>query len=267
MGSFFKRALHIEMLHYGPLTVRHGLRAKLQTVQNITGVLFSRRNALNLQSVQTVDAYLDYCKLNNVLMETTVFRGTLYELLAKSKLEQLMNCYSMTRVGGSGDNGLDVLGRWNLANYNIDTTRQPKRQLILSKASGIGKDDGKINLQSDIVALVQCKSNNSRIKASTIRELAGIYEYHVKTRLDAMRVFFFLVSPHPLTKQAQSQVDTSKIPIIHVKMQPMTLGEGDNAFDVKNWTKGSVGPVYMNPVSCKLLEGLDVRRSLLMLGH
>lgn len=170
----------------------------------------------------------------------------------------------MTRVGGAGDNGIDLMGRWNLAQYDtqINKTKRIASTLLLLKTRATAAKPAQINLEHDIVALVQCKNYASKIKASTIRELAGIYEYHVKTKLDTMRVFFFLVSPFPLTKQAQSQVDTSKVPIIHVKLQPMVLGsqvDESQRYVIENYELGDLGSLYMNPVAAKLLQGLEIR--------
>lgn len=249
------------MLRPGSLVCRHVFANK--------GRLFVGRWSLTLRGVQSCLGYLEYCKYNEVLVDSATFRGTLYEFLAKDHLESVMNCYSMNRVGGAGDNGVDLLGRWNLAHYDTEPNgaKRPSSKLLLLKARATVTRPPQINLESDVIALVQCKNYATRIKAATIRELAGIYEYHVKTKIDSMRVFFFLVSPFPLTKQAQSQVDSSKVPIIHIKLQPMVLEaqvKDDERYLIKNWTEGDLGTVYINPVASKLLEGLEVRKALLM---
>lgn len=197
------------------------------------------------------------------------FKGTLYELSTKECLESNFNCHGMTRVGGAGDNGVDILGKWNLARSWKGATKAPKSALLLvSKQLHTLKEEAPapktklLDLESDVTVLVQCKNSRSRIKASTIRELAGIYEYHVKTALDRMRVFFFLVSPFPATLQAQGQMDTSNVPIVHLKLLPYILPQPTGSeldYTLENWEGNVPGQVYMNPRARKLLEGLDVR--------
>lgn len=221
---------------------------------------------LSLREAQSCSDYLDYCRGNQVLVDSATFRGTLYEFFTKEKLESIMSCRDMARVGGAGDNGVDLIGKWNLGDYEIDEKAKTSSKLILLKTKCNGSAQAPTNLEHDIIALVQCKNYASRIKASTIRELAGIYEYHVRTKMDAMRVFFFLVSPYPLTKQAQAQMDTSKVPIIHMKLLPMELENTENIEDmyhIKHWRSGSFKTVYMNKIASKLLTGVDARKKLL----
>lgn len=179
-----------------------------------------------------------------------------------------MKCIGMVRVGGAGDNGVDLMGRWNLAHFG----RQGEKvsgKLLLLKTKSSKTQGAQINLENDVIALVQCKNYATKIKAATIRELAGIYEFHVKTKLDAMRVFFFLVSPYALTKQAQAQVDSSKVAIIHLKLAPLSLqneaGE-EERYDMEKWSGGNLGAAYMNPVAAKLLQGIPVREFLIRSG-
>lgn len=227
---------------------------------------------LSLREVSSCSDYLDYCRANHVLLDSAMFRGTLYEFLTKEKLESTMSCHNMVRVGGAGDNGVDLIGKWNLGEYDMDERTKASSKLILLKSRPSASAPASIDLENDIIALVQCKNYASKIKASTIRELAGIYEYHVRTKIDTMRVFFFLVSPYPLTKQAQAQVDTSRVPIIHMKLLPMmeNLEKGsekddpDDMYSIKYWTTGGIKTFYMNKVASKLLAGLDVRKRLLM---
>lgn len=224
------------------------------------------RWSLSLRDVQTCRGYLEYCQTNQLLVDSALFRGTLYEFQAKEALEQTMNCKAMVRVGGAGDNGVDLMGRWNLARFGTETLTKVSSKLLLLKTRVSTAGQAHISLEHDVIALVQCKNYATRIKAATIRELAGIYEYHVKTKLDAMRVFFFLVSPFPLTKQAQAQVDTSKVAIIHLKLAPMSMKpdlEEHDPYLVENWARGPLGAAYINPAAAKLLQGIPVREHLL----
>lgn len=161
----------------------------------------------------------------------------------------------MERVGGAGDNGLDLIGKWNLGHYWQKLSDEKKLQkyprsalLSVSRQYTDAIDQPKektVDLRSQIQIFAQCKNYKKRIQATTIRELAGIYDYHAKTALDRMKTFFFLLLPFPLTNQAQRQFDTSKIPLIHLKLPPVEDSVGEKA------------GIYMNPKARSLLEGLE----------
>lgn len=162
---------------------------------------------------QTAAAFLRHSQLQQLDVATTHFRGTLYELGAKEWLEQKLGC-TLLRTGGAHDNGIDLLGTWD------------SRPL-----------------------LVQCKNYATKIKASTIREMGGIFGHHVKRAHKS--TYFFLVLPFPLTKQAQLTVDMSSVPIVHVKLLPYKL-VGHNQYQMESYSPVECSAVYMNPAASKL---------------
>lgn len=179
-----------------------------------------------------------------------MFRGTFYEFQAKEALERYLYLTDLRRVGGAGDNGVDLIGKWNLSRFQ--------------KFSADGLPvDAAIDVSRHAPVLIQCKNYSSKIKPSVIRELAGSHEYHVNGSIDRMTTptFMFLVSPLPLTKNAQAQMDTSLVPIIHVRISPMTReisGTAQDDYLVENWQMYAFGPVYMNNTARNHLAGLSV---------
>lgn len=225
-----------------------------------------RRFKSTLQDIQTSREYLEYGRLNQKDVTSTTFRGTLYELYAKEYLEHRLHCYEMTRVGGAMDNGIDIFGKWNLGFYWNRLTDEKKskkypQKTVLSaskqynEATG-GKVPKQIDLENQIQVFVQCKNYKRRIQASTIRELAGIYEYHAKTALDRMRTFFFLLLPFALTKQAQRQFDISSVPLVHFKVSSTKVEEADQNNQAVD-TLDEPPTIYMNPKARLLLQGLE----------
>lgn len=217
-----------------------------------------------LRHVQSCAAYLHLCKENANSLESATFRGTLYEYWAKEALETRLHCCGMKRVGGAGDNGVDLLGQWDLSRFlSPATTAAPLHSLLL-RCKPVSTKPGAWELLNT-TALVQCKNHKGKIKAATVRELAGVWDYHVGgvPKVERRRTYLFLVSPFPLSKQAQAQVDSSDIPMIHVKLAPMLLGDvtgTDLDYDVENWSRGEFGPVYLNYTARRHLEGLDVEK-------
>ncbi|PVH17678.1 uncharacterized protein CXQ87_000571 [Candidozyma duobushaemuli] len=219
-----------------------------------------------VRDIQTSKDYLEYVRINDKDVTTTIFRGTLYELYAKEFLEKRLNCYDMTRVGGAGDNGVDVFGKWNLNTYwkalsDVQKLKKYPRTSILTASKqyndAIDSEATRIiDLESSIQVFVQCKNYKKRIQPATIREIAGVYDFHAKTALDRMKSFFFLLSPFPLTKQAHRQFDTSPVPLLHLKIPSSPVeyvDEDDESVD----SFGEPAPIYINQKARKLLRGLE----------
>ncbi|GEQ70491.1 hypothetical protein JCM33374_g4169 [Metschnikowia sp. JCM 33374] len=235
-----------------------------------------RRCVSTLKEVQSCQEYLDFCHNRGTALSGTVFRGTLYELTVKNLLEKSLNCFNLVRTGGAGDNGLDLFGRWNLAAYlpppaadspaitPTKATKSPKPPAtsLLSVCKPFCSRKSAVELSQDVVVLVQCKNHKSKVKASTVRELAGIREFHINmaSKTDRRRTFMMLVSPLPMTKQAHQQMDTSDVPMLHAQVSALTAPpeEGPGDYLLENWTGGVLGPVYLNASARILLHGLTV---------
>lgn len=214
------------------------------------------RRCSSLKEAQSCQDYLTVCLKSMISLSSRVFRGTFYEFQAKEALERHLNLCNLSRVGGAGDNGIDLLGKWDLKKF-----KRKKKNASLSKELNL------IDRKSEIRVLIQCKNHATKIKASIIRELAGVHEFHVNGNplKSAFPTFMFLVSPLPLTKQALAQLDTSSVPLIHVRMTSMTReisGLQNDDYLVENWQNYSIGPIYMNHTARNLLQGLSVEDHL-----
>lgn len=212
------------------------------------------RRCSTLKEAQSCQDYLTVCLKSMISLSSRVFRGTFYEFQAKEALERHLNLCNLSRVGGAGDNGIDLLGKWDLSKF------KRKRKNALASNNRIDRD-------SEIRVLIQCKNHATKIKASIIRELAGVHEFHVNGNplKSAFPTFMFLVSPLPLTKQALAQLDTSSVPLIHVRMTSMSReisGLKNDDYLVENWQNYSIGPIYMNNTARTLLQGLSVEDDL-----
>ncbi|CCE78367.1 Piso0_000988 [Millerozyma farinosa CBS 7064] len=233
-----------------------------------------------LSEIQTWESYLDYCNKNNVDITSTTFKGTVYELVVKQFLTDTLKCTDLVRIGGSFDNGIDIMGKWNLNHFwnevrdkkmvPLTSTRvqnsmvQPllKKSIEYSDSARrykrrVSNNKSLLSLHDDINILVQCKNHNSKIKAATIRELCGVYHHQVKTKRDSSRTFMFLVSPHPLTTQASRIIDSSTVPIIHCKLSLPSF----KGIDIQSASYGSsviLDSVFMNAMSRALVKGLKL---------
>ncbi|CUM50098.1 unnamed protein product [Debaryomyces fabryi] len=256
------------------INFKHGLQSLSHNVSLRLGL----RTISNIANIQSCQAYLNYSRQNNININSTLFRGTLYELLSKQLMSSLLNCRSLTRVGGSFDQGIDILGKWNLAHYwhaldpkpaNITTTKlqfgsiRPllKDSKEYNEYHAIPQSERRklanLSLESDVNILVQCKNYDTKIKPATIREISGLYHHHVNTKQARSRTFMFLVSPRPLTYLALKIVDSLPIPMIHCKLSILKFDKGD-IYSVTNWNGGEVEALYMNAVARALLTGLNL---------
>lgn len=118
--------------------------------------VFNRRY-LQFSAIQDCQTYLNYCLQKNVNTGSHVFKGTLYELYVKSFLEQKLKCYDLVKYGGAYDNGVDVIGRWNLLPYYDEQevkTVGSKSILKYSQESSYNVSKSPISLTKDIQILV-----------------------------------------------------------------------------------------------------------------
>lgn len=109
-----------------------------------------------------------------------MFKGTLYELYVKSFLEQKLNCQDLVKYGGSYDNGVDIIGRWNLLPYYDEQEVKSVGSMSIlrySQESTYNISKSPISL-SDVQILVQCKNFKKKPDAKIIRELSGILDFH-----------------------------------------------------------------------------------------
>lgn len=225
---------------------------------------------LRLGGIRDPQEYLRHCSANGISLDSTVFRGTLYELTSKQALESVFHCEKLTMVGGSYDNGIDIMGKWRLHHLYIRAkelfpSKVPPTTSLLRRSIEYDANvvrDKSVSLQNDISILVQCKNFTKRIGAQTIRELSGIYDYHVKGREAQSTTFLFLVSPAPLTPQAVTHFNSLKFPALHIMLSSLKYDETADIYDIRSWNGGNIENVYLNPVAQRLLAGLNPETQL-----
>lgn len=210
---------------------------------------------VNMQSCQD---YLTHCLTNNLNLESMVFKGTLYELYCKYVLETVFYGSNLIRNGGAYDNGVDIFGKWQLDRFD--------KQDIPSKlpATALMKNP-KVDLTRDINIFVQCKNHDKKMTAKVIRELSGIYDFHIKQgRVSLMTNFMFLMSPHILSKQAITQLDKAKFPLLHFQLEPLELIDHQHS-TLSDFKYGQLNPIYLNPMARKVLSGFNIELQLELL--
>lgn len=236
-----------------------------------------------LSQVYNSEEYLRHCKAKEASLNSTVFKGTLYEFTSKDFLETKLKCFDLIRKGGSFDNGIDLVGKWDLYHFfklnekgikgkKIARTSATEKIIpIINNSKELhelrntkSKKDA-ISMRNDINVLVQCKNHNTKIKASILRELVGIYLQHIRTEIDTNSTFMILVSPCPLTKQAQSIIDQTSIPLIHIILSPMAPSskrKNMDLYNLSNWSGGNIESIYLNNYSKILLKYLNIELEL-----
>lgn len=219
-----------------------------------------------LADIDNYHSYLNYCNSKQISLTSSAVKGTLYEYTTKAYLSQFLNMDSLIRIGGANDGGIDIVGNWNLKNYinfpKLHKTKVNKRSLLhrsveYNQFLQNEPSPNHISLEN-INVYVQCKNYDRKIGPQTIRELDGIYSYHIKSKSKKLSSIFFLVSPFPLTKQGQSQFDASTFPIIHCKLTPMKLLTTLNIYDSRNWNGDNLDTIYMNDLARIRLSGLNL---------
>lgn len=228
---------------------------------------FCRYNS-KVSEAQNCQNYLAYCKSKDVSVTSTVFRGTLYELVVKSYLEQIFHCEHLIRNGGAYDQGVDIFGKWNLEKYYHNARKKVHKMSVLYNCIEY-RNNHRLPVTKQTYALdqsnilVQCKNHDKKMTAATIRELSGVFNHKIRRKAEKTRTFAFLVSPYPLTEQAQMEVDTSSHSIVHLKIAPKELiPSAEDPYDLNNWQGDKLHSIYLNKFARHTLQGLDIEVQL-----
>lgn len=258
------------------------LRQRLHVTPN-NFLLLTLRRCLKASAIQDCQQYLSYCSKNSINTGSTVFRGTLYELHVKAFFEKYLNCKNLIKNGGAYDNGVDIIGKWNLLPFYNEHEYDTKSIKLSSKSILKYSQESKFNttssnpisLVNDIQVLIQCKNVKKKPDAKIIRELSGILDFH---KFNKKSTFMFIVTPYPCTPQAVVQLDTANHAIIHFMISPLTNHSvritrnqdkdddddyvNDSFFNLDSWKGGDLKLVYMNRQARKLLSGLNMEQKL-----
>ncbi|KAI5963977.1 RRG7 [Candida margitis] len=229
--------------------------------------LLSRRYYSSTQLVGDVGQYLKQCRINEVNTNSTVFRGTLYEFHVKHLLETKLQAKNMVRCGGAYDNGIDIIGQWDLTPFYKESLKINSIEQKISSSSLLNYTAGSsakrpISLSDDIQLVVQCKNTKKRLGAAEVRQLSGTLEYH---KFNKKKTFMLMVSPHPLTAQGISQLNKSTYPMINLVVSP--LKNKIDHYDYASWEGGNLSSVYFNLAATKRLSGFRMDHQLLSLTN
>jgi hypothetical protein len=129
----------------------------------------------------SLSSFLDYAERTKLKMNTTVYVGTHYEYTTALSLLRLG--FSLLRIGGHSDGGIDLIGHWVLA-----PLREPLRVII------------------------QCKARNISISPCHVREMEGSFQA-VPAGWKKQDVFGLLVTTHKATKGTLKALGESRWPM------------------------------------------------------
>jgi Protein of unknown function (DUF2034) len=122
--------------------------------------------------------FLSYANRIGLSPTSTTYVGTYYEYTVQSALRRLG--FSLTRVGGRDDSGIDLLGTWNLP-----SNPRPLR------------------------VIVQCKALKGKLGPNLVRELEGAF-IGAPTGWRGEGVLGILVSPKSATKGVREALGRSR---------------------------------------------------------
>lgn len=136
-------------------------------------------------------SFLNYAKRIGLSPTSTTYVGTYYEYTVQTTLRRLG--FSLTRVGGRDDSGIDLLGTWHLP-----SNPHPLRVLL------------------------QCKALKGKLGPNLVRELEGAF-VGAAAGWRGEGVLAFLVSPKSATKGVREAMGRSRWPMGWVMLEN---GEG-----------------------------------------
>jgi len=128
-----------------------------------------------------LSSFLDYATRINLDKKSTVYVGTHYEYTVQASLRRLG--FSLSRVGGASDHGIDLLGTWNLP-----SSLQP------------------------IKVLIQCKALAQKATPALVRELEGAF-VGAPSGWRGNQVLALLVTQKESTKGVRDALGRSRWPM------------------------------------------------------
>lgn len=134
---------------------------------------------------------------------STTFRGTSFEIKAQSLLQSHLSM-SMTRVGGSGDDGIDLQGWWWLPS-----------QLKLKRRLESGTDHQRFRV------LAQCKAEKKTFGSKYVREMEGVLSRFMHTKPPPAFPFVaLLISESAFTPPTLKRAMSSTVPFLLIHLPP-----------------------------------------------
>ena len=169
-------------------------------------------------------SFLAYAARTSLSPKSTAYVGTYYEYTVQRALRRLG--FSLDRIGGRGDDGIDLVGTWHLPE---SLSRHPLR------------------------VIAQCKRLKNRLGPHIIRELEGAFT-GAPTGWQGGDIFGLLVSPREATKGVREAMAKSKYPMVWLLVESDLGGSRKEAEEY-----GRIRQVLWNQAATESgLEGLSV---------
>jgi len=213
--------------------------------------LFLKRHSSTVKlGYDDLESYLKYADLIKLNTNSTVFHGTTYEMRAKEKLENALKIKELRHSGGAFDNGIDLIGKLDVKDWKNNSDVQAS---YLWNGKRIKPLVTKKNTEVSI--LVQCKNFRQKIAAKEIRELSGIFNYHVRPS-EKNNTIVIMTAPQTVTSQGIAQMNKVEMPLIFCQMSRLKL-TGENKYDISSYVGGDIENFYFNPLAITLFQGTD----------
>jgi len=158
-----------------------------------------------LSKHDSLPTFLKHAQQTSLCEKSSVYIGTHYEYLALSQLTPYG--FELQRVGGAGDKGIDLLGKWQ------PPCLAPSRQKIENEKT---KEDEKM----EISVVVQCKAEKN-VRPAQVRELEGVVSSRNAARTDrdneldgdGVGMMGWLVSQGEITAGVRDAVRCASVPL------------------------------------------------------
>ncbi|CCF57800.1 hypothetical protein KAFR_0D01540 [Kazachstania africana CBS 2517] len=206
-----------------------------------------------------------FIKQNQKISQSSVFQGNLYEYTVVRELEEKLHMQKLEKIGGAHDEGIDVIGKWDLV-----PIREKMDQLLgslspMSKNTDLFYEKGEVAagstarknmLSQPLNIMVQCKAfTKAKISPKEIREVIGTFSTKVPNN-QRKKSIALICSPHLLTKSGLKLINSTNFALIFLRIETMRLLNNEE-YDVVN--SGKLLNYYENAYASKLLENYRIK--------
>ncbi|KAL8660649.1 MAG: hypothetical protein Q9202_006353 [Teloschistes flavicans] len=170
------------------------------TIADIGRKLYSAKTSSTSstpQSHNSLQTFLAYARSTSLSPQSAIYTGTYYEYLCLSTLSRLG--FSLSRIGGRSDQGIDLLGTWSLP--SIPPGHPPLK------------------------CLIQCKASKLKITPDVVREVEGSFA-GAPAGFSGEEVVGVLCAKREATKGVREAVRRSKRPVVWVMLEDWGAEEG-----------------------------------------
>lgn len=167
-------------------------------------------------------------------VNSTVYLGTRYEYLIHSQLTSQLS-FSLTRVGGKGDGGVDLIGTWTLPEpASLPTVRRAFRVLCQAKRLGPKRTPGPVLMRELEGTVMSATSTGARVlseafvahslrnKSSGGRHVSsGDGDEEEKADLSHLPTMGILITTRPLSDGIEKAMARSRRPLMYMCLEEM----------------------------------------------